>query len=77
MILNHHISLLMTPHRSKPIISEPVTPVTEMTEKEIANEMNDLKIKKTSLLQQIDDIDTLYIGYREELRRRKELKNRM
>lgn len=61
------------PHRSKPVISEPLIPMQEMTLDEITSEMNDLRNKKKDLLQQIDDIDSLFIGYREELRRRKEL----
>lgn len=60
-------------HRSKPVISEPLVPLKEMTFEEITEEMNDLRNKKKSLLQQIDDIDSLFIGYREELRKRKDL----
>ena len=67
----------MPPHRSKPVISQPLTPIEVMTKEEITAEMNDLRSKKKDLLQQIDDIDTLFIGYREELRRRKLLEKKM
>lgn len=63
----------MSSHRSKPVVSEPLISIQEMMSNEISSEMNDLRNKKKDLLQQIDDIDSLFIGYREELRRRKEL----
>lgn len=63
-------------HRSKPLISEPLTPLNEMTVDELSAEMDDLRNKKKSLLQQIDDIESLFIGYREELRKRVEIRKR-
>ncbi len=45
----------------------------KMSVSDIETELNDLRKQKTLLKREMDDIDSVFIGYKEELRRRKEL----